>query len=144
MSSNVDLDFVKVARVWSERLHLLMQEGGTAVEREAPLILNLLQAALRKDGVGVFCCLMAITDAAKDRAREEEERRREVQRNRELLEEQLQLERELHRERLEILRQARHGNGFTVGAAATTPEGSAPVSPIQAATEVTWIMGDVV
>lgn len=142
-SSTVDLDFEKVARVWSERLHLLMQEGGAAVEREGPLILALLQAAMRKDSLGVFCTLMAITDAARDRAREEEARRLEAQRHRDLLEEQLQLERELHVERLEQLRRGA-ASGFTVGAAATTPEGSAPVSPIQGAAEVTWLMGEVV
>jgi hypothetical protein len=143
-SSSNELDFEKVARVWSERLHLLMQEGGAAVAQEGPLILALLQAALQKDGIGVFCALMAITDGARDRAREEEAKRLEVERHRDLLEEQVQLERELHVERLEALRQERPRPGFTVGAAATTPEGSTPVSPIQGAAEVTWLMGEVV
>jgi hypothetical protein len=93
-SSSNELDFEKVARVWSERLHLLTQEGGSAVDREGPLILALLQCAFRKDSLGVFCALMGVTDAARDRARDERERRREAERKAVQQEEELALERE--------------------------------------------------
>jgi hypothetical protein len=159
-NSTVEIDFSRVALVWSERLHLLTQEGGSGVDREGPLILALLQSAFRKDGVGVFCALMAITDAARDRARDERERRREAERRAVQQEEELALEKELreeqqqlheasmeaaralHAEQLDILRGIR-SLGATNGATAITPTVSAPMSPILEG-EVTWLMGEVV
>ncbi len=48
--------------------------------REAVLITNLIHLALKRDVLGVFCTLNAITDLARQTAKEEREKREKAER----------------------------------------------------------------
>ena len=121
-----NIDYDRVARVWSERLHTLMLETERGLDdyerKEATLIAKLIELALKKDALGVFCTLNAIADLARAAAKEEKEKR-------------LKMESELQRCENDyfVIRTYSGGCGATVSlpnSGLATPCGTGALSPI--------------